>query len=116
LPTWNSAASPDAAGEPEAPADAPGDPEGGDAEVVADPPGPAGDPDGDEPGAPEPTGALGPGVAAGTGSGARARIPPRTSVAAAMPVTSPATIEIRGDISAGGYQYERSEARSAGRR
>ena len=46
-------------------------------------------------------------VAEGTGAGANAMIPPKTSAPARMPVMRPAMIDSRGDISAGGYQYER---------
>ena len=54
--------------------------------------------------------AVGGALKAGAGAGPRNRIPPMTSAAAAIPVTRPATIDRRGHICAGAYQYERPAA------
>ena len=87
-------------------ADAPGDPDGVDEVALGD-----GEATGD--GSAE---GCGGGVGAGTGAGANARIPPKTSAPARMPAMRPATTDRRGDISAGGYQYERSRTCSDGPR
>src|SRR4249920_399230 len=55
-------------------------------------------------------GAVGGMLKTGAGAGPRNRIPPMTSAAAAIPITRPATIDTRGHICAGAYQYERSAA------
>ena len=44
------------------------------------------------------------------GSGAKARMPPNSATATTTPVDRPATMVDRGDMTGGGYQYERPTA------
>ena len=118
-PTWKAPlplddaaadAEPDAEGPPDAEAEP--EPDVDAAEAEADP-----EDDGDTPEgtAADGTELDGGGDTTGTGSGASTTIPPRTSAATAMPTSRPARIDRRGDMWAGGYQYERPAAASKAR-